>query len=217
MYIHIRKTIEVRQKNLLPVKPKPPKDFNNYLMNRRTYTLQSTVNPENKIEIPTTLPPQMVEEFTSQEKERTRLVTQHLVEKEKLVLAVEQEILRVHGRAERAVSNQSMPYSVCTILRGKEIYTEVPPEQEENRTTRRGRCNGRQINAWLQEVDDKWEKIKEGMLRRQHIEAETLHAVQVMEWEWKLKEVGICDAKTKPTTDPDHVPQVHVSNFDLPA
>lgn len=31
---------------------------------------------------------------------------QHLVEKEKLVLAVEQEILRVHGRAERAVINQ---------------------------------------------------------------------------------------------------------------
>lgn len=37
---------------------------------------------------------------------RTRLRIQHLVEKEKLVLAVEQEILRVHGRAERAVANQ---------------------------------------------------------------------------------------------------------------
>ena len=28
-----------------------------------------------------------------------------------------QEILRVHGRAARALANQSLPYSVCTILR----------------------------------------------------------------------------------------------------
>ena len=41
----------------------------------------------------------------------------HVVEKEKLVLAVEQEILRVHGRAARALANQSLPFSVCTILR----------------------------------------------------------------------------------------------------
>lgn len=37
---------------------------------------------------------------------RANLRMQHLVEKEKLVLSVEQEILRVHGRAERAVANQ---------------------------------------------------------------------------------------------------------------
>lgn len=43
---------------------------------------------------------------------RTRLRIQHLVEKEKLVLAVEQEILRVHGRAERAVANQ-VTYTEC--------------------------------------------------------------------------------------------------------
>lgn len=45
---------------------------------------------------------------------RHRLRIQHLVEKEKLVLAVEQEILRVHGRAERAVANQ-----VIAILIGQ--------------------------------------------------------------------------------------------------
>lgn len=55
------------------------------------------------------------------------------------------------------------------------------------------------------------------MLRRQHTEAQTLHAVQIMGWEWKLKECGICDYKTTPKIDPVHVPQIHVSNFDLPA
>ncbi|KAM3968524.1 LOW QUALITY PROTEIN: uncharacterized protein ACR2FA_011277 [Aphomia sociella] len=217
MYIHIRKQIDRRQRGLFPVKPKPPKDFNKYLMNRCTYTLQSNVSPEPQVEIPVNLPPQMVNEFMSQEKERTRLRIQHLVEKEKLVLAVEQEILRVHGRAERAVANQALPFSVCTMLRDKEVYNVLAPEQEEKRNAQRSRCNGRQINSWLQEVDDKWEKIKEGMLRRQHTEAETLHAVQMMGWEWKLKELGICDYKTTPKIDPSHVPQIHVSNFDLPA
>ncbi|XP_061705449.1 ankyrin repeat domain-containing protein 11-like isoform X4 [Cydia pomonella] len=217
MYIHIRKQIENRQKSLFPVKPKPPKDFNKYLMNRCTYTLQSNVNPEPQVEIPHNMPPQMVSEFTDQEKERTRMRIQHLVEKEKLVLAVEQEILRVHGRAERAVINQSLPYSVCTMLRDKEVYNVLAPEQEEKRNAQRSRCNSRQINSWLQEVDDKWEKIKEGMLRRQNTEAETLHAVQKMGWEWKLKELGICDYKTTPKIDPTHVPQIFVSNFDLRA
>ncbi|XP_013189222.1 ankyrin repeat domain-containing protein 11 isoform X3 [Amyelois transitella] len=217
MYIHIRKQIDRRQRALFPVKPKPPKDFNKYLMNRCTYTLQSNVNPEPAVEIPINLPQQMVNEFMTQEKERTRLRIQHLVEKEKLVLAVEQEILRVHGRAERAVANQALPFSVCTMLRDKEVYNVLAPEQEEKRNAQRSRCNGRQINSWLQEVDDKWEKIKEGMLRRQHTEAETLHAVQTMGWEWKLKELGICDYKTTPKIDPSHVPQIHVSNFDLPA
>ncbi|KAG6457993.1 hypothetical protein O3G_MSEX010612 [Manduca sexta] len=98
-----------------------------------------------------------------------------------------------------------------------EVYNVLAPEQEEKRNAQRSRCNGRQINSWLQEVDDKWEKIKEGMLRRQHTEAQTLHAVQTMGWEWKLKELGLCDYKTTPKIDPTHVPQIHVSNFDLPA
>ncbi|XP_038216962.1 ankyrin repeat domain-containing protein 12 isoform X5 [Zerene cesonia] len=217
MYIHKRKQIERRQKALFPVKPKPPKDFNKYLMNRCTYTLQNNVNPEPQVDIPVNLPQQMVKEFMSQERERTRLRIQHQVEKEKLVLAVEQEILRVHGRAERAVANQALPFSVCTILRDKEVYNVLAPDQEEKRNAQRSRCNGRQINSWLQEVDDKWEKIKEGMLRRQHTEAETLHAVQMMGWEWKLKELGLCDHKNTPKIDPAHVPQIHVSNFDLPA
>jgi len=42
-----------------------------------------------------------------------------------------QEILRVHGRAARALANQSLPYSVCTFLRDEEIYTPIDPQQEE--------------------------------------------------------------------------------------
>ena len=71
-----------------------------------------------------------------------------------------QEILRVHGRAARALANQSLPFSVCTILRDEEIYTAIDPEQEEKNRDIRSRYNGRLFLSWLQDVDDKWEKIK---------------------------------------------------------
>lgn len=70
LYVVIVFQIERRQKSLFPVKPKPPKDFNKYLMNRCTYTLQNNVNPEPQVEIPINLPSQMVNEFLAQEKER---------------------------------------------------------------------------------------------------------------------------------------------------
>merc|ERR1719225_1399786 len=85
----------------------------------------------------------------------------HLVEKEKLVLSVEQEILRVHGRAARALANQPLPYSVCTFMRDENVYTPIDPCQEEKNRDIRSRYNGRLFLSWLQDVDDKWEKIKE--------------------------------------------------------
>ena len=94
--------------------------------------------------IPMVQPPQSLggplkELFTKQEEERYKLRLKHVVEKEKLVLAVEQEILRVHGRAARAMVNQSLPYSVCTILRDEEIYTPIDPTQEEKNIDIRSR------------------------------------------------------------------------------
>lgn len=89
---------------------------------------------------------------------------QHVIEKEKLVLSVEQEILRVHGRAARALANQSLPFSVCTILKDEEVYNVITPEQEEKDRNARSRYNGRLFLSWLQDVDDKWEKIKVNIL-----------------------------------------------------
>lgn len=54
------------------------------------------------------------------------------------------------------------------------------------------------------------------MLR--HInEAESLHAVQKMDWGWKLKEIGACDPRSTPKIDELHVPMVKViDDFDMP-
>ncbi|KRT86934.1 hypothetical protein AMK59_1690, partial [Oryctes borbonicus] len=216
LFLNIRKQIEKRRKSLFPVQPKPPQGFKDYLMNRCTYVLAGNSPTTPNISYPSSLSPQMKDIFTEQEKERYRLRMQHVIEKEKLVLSVEQEILRVHGKAARALANQSLPFSVCTILRDEEVYNLITPEQEEKDRNARSRYNGRLFLSWLQDVDDKWEKIKENMLLRHHNEAESLHAVQKMDWEWKLKELNLCDAKSTPNIEELHVPMVHVSDdFDL--
>ncbi|KOX80099.1 Ankyrin repeat domain-containing protein 12 [Melipona quadrifasciata] len=208
--------IERRRKGLFPVQPKPPQGFKDYLMNRCTYVLAGNANKEPNVNPPVGLQGAMKDLYIEQEKERYRLRMQHVVEKEKLVLSVEQEILRVHGRAARALANQSLPFSVCTILKDEEVYNVITPEQEEKDRNARSRYNGRLFLSWLQDVDDKWEKIKEAMLLRHHNEAESLHAVQKMDWEWKLKEVGLCEFKATPQIEDIHVPMVHVSDdFDL--
>ncbi|CAK9825534.1 Ankyrin repeat domain-containing protein 12 [Anthophora retusa] len=216
LFLNIRKQIERRRKGLFPVQPKPPQGFKDYLMNRCTYVLAGNANKEPNVNPPVGLQGAMKDLYIEQEKERYRLRMQHVVEKEKLVLSVEQEILRVHGRAARALANQSLPFSVCTILKDEEVYNVITPEQEEKDRNARSRYNGRLFLSWLQDVDDKWEKIKEAMLLRHHNEAESLHAVQRMDWEWKLKEVGLCEFKATPQIEDIHVPMVHVSDdFDL--
>ena len=41
-----------------------------------------------------------------------------------------------------------------------QVYTPIDPNQEEKNRDIRSRYNGRLFLSWLQDVDDKWEKIK---------------------------------------------------------
>ena len=93
-YQKIRAQIDVKRKNLFPVFPKPPEGFKDYLMNKRTYLLQENAQERLRsmplIQPPFSLKGPLRQLFIEQEKERFKLRTKHLVEKEKLVLAVEQ-------------------------------------------------------------------------------------------------------------------------------
>ncbi len=56
------------------------------------------------------------------------------------------------------------------------------------------------------------------MVLRHHNEAESLNAVQKMDWEWKVQELGITPAKNAQQMQIDdlYIPMVHVSDdFDL--
>ena len=98
------------------------------------------------------------------------------LQQEKLVLSTEQETLRVQGRAARAMAHQvtGPPLSVCSILRDQEIYNPIDNPSEQSNGTGGGggddekadkqggrqRYNRRQFQAWQEEVDDKFKKIK---------------------------------------------------------
>lgn len=62
----------------------------------------------------------------------------------------------------------------------------------------------------LQDMDDKWDKIRSEMLNRHRHEAESLHAVQKLEWEWKTKEIGACDVGTTQIIDNTLVPKLSI-------
>lgn len=66
----------------------------------------------------------------------------------------------------------------------------------------------------LQEIDNKWDKIKKDMFVRHRNEADSLHAVQTLEWEWKAKEIGACDVRVSFKIEPEFVPRVEVSALD---
>ncbi|XP_065211849.1 ankyrin repeat domain-containing protein 12 [Planococcus citri] len=219
MFMDIRRQIDVKRKGLFPIQPKPPQGFKDYLMNRCTYTLAGNSIPRLKrrnAEPPEGIDDRLKDLYQEQEAERYSLRMQHVVEKEKLVLSVEQEILRVHGRAARALANQALPFSACTILKDEEVYNVITPEQEEKDRNARSRYNGRLFISWLQDVDDKWEKIKEEMLARHHKEAESLNAVQKFNWDLKMRLLGLWKKKNTVPIDESHVPMISVSDdFDL--
>lgn len=47
------------------------------------------------------------------------------------------------------------------------------------------------------------------------MEADSLYAIQKLDWEWKMKELGLCDNNTTPEVDEVSVPMVQVHEFDL--
>ena len=54
------------------------------------------------------------------------------------------------------------------------------------------------------------------MILRQKQEADSLFAYQKLEWEWRLKELSLCDRNIKPDIDELHVPLVNVhDNFEF--
>ena len=81
------------------------------------------------------------------------------------MLSVEQEILRVHGQAARALANQSVPLSLCAIMCDEAHSKPLEPLKGYDRVIKhsRSRYNGRQLISWQQDVTDKFEKIKVGV------------------------------------------------------
>lgn len=259
MFQNIRRQVDKRRQTMCdsiqPTKSnaqKPPSGFKNYLLSTGNYLLAGSlesrpesmrnVNPNltlDQIDVPEMLSglantEPLIELYREQELERENLKVQHLVEREKVKLSIEQEILRVHNRAALAMANQSLPLSFTVLMKDEEIYNPIDQEPEhsfdrgnleaaanqkestKNEYSRatyscqsnntyadlftltgksedigsRCRYSGRLLHSWLQDVEDKWSKIKKEILNRQRREAESLQAIQKLNWEWRVRELG---------------------------
>ncbi|KAG7488741.1 hypothetical protein MATL_G00036890 [Megalops atlanticus] len=215
-FLHIRKKIEEKRKVLCSVIPQAPQYYDEYVTFNGSYLLDG--NPLSKLCIPTITPPPSLPEplkemFKQQEVVRMKLRLQHSIEREKLIVSNEQEVLRVHYRAARTLANQSLPFSACTVLLDAEVYNMPPDAQGDDcKTSVRDRFNARQFMSWLQDVDDKFDKLKTCLLMRQQHEAAALNAVQRLEWQLKLQEL---DPATYKSTSIFEIPEFHIPLVDV--
>ncbi|XP_036410309.1 ankyrin repeat domain-containing protein 12-like isoform X2 [Megalops cyprinoides] len=215
-FLHIRKKIEEKRKVLCSVIPQAPQYYDEYVTFNGSYLLDG--NPLSKLCIPTITPPPSLPEplkemFKQQEVVRMKLRLQHSIEREKLIVSNEQEVLRVHYRAARTLANQSLPFSACTVLLDAEVYNMPPDAQGDDcKTSVRDRFNARQFMSWLQDVDDKFDKLKTCLLMRQQHEAAALNAVQRLEWQLKLQEL---DPTAYKSTSIFEIPEFYIPLVDV--
>ncbi|XP_008060995.1 ankyrin repeat domain-containing protein 11 [Carlito syrichta] len=191
-YLQIRKKIEEKRKILCCITPQAPQCYAEYVTYTGSYLLDG--KPLSKLHIPVIAPPPSLAEplkelFKQQEAVRGKLRLQHSIEREKLIVSCEQEILRVHCRAARTIANQAVPFSACTMLLDSEVYNMPLESQGDENKSVRDRFNARQFISWLQDVDDKYDRMKTCLLMRQQHEAAALNAVQRMEWQLKVQEL----------------------------
>ncbi|XP_006008405.1 ankyrin repeat domain-containing protein 12 isoform X2 [Latimeria chalumnae] len=215
-FLHIRKKIEDKRKLLSSVIPQAPQYYDEYVTFNGSYLLDG--NPLSKLCIPTITPPPSLgdplkELFRQQEVVRMKLRLQHSIEREKLIVSNEQEVLRVHYRAARTLANQALPFSACTVLLDAEVYNMPQDSQmDDSKASVRDRFNARQFMSWLHDVDDKFDKLKTCLLMRQQHEAAALNAVQRLEWQLKLQEL---DPATYKSISIYEIPEFYVPLVDV--
>ncbi|KFV82306.1 Ankyrin repeat domain-containing protein 11, partial [Struthio camelus australis] len=208
-YLQIRKKIEEKRKILCYITPQAPQCYAEYVTYTGSYLLDG--KPLSKLHIPVIAPPPSLAEplkelFKKQEAVRGKLRL------EKLIVSCEQEILRVHCRAARTIANQAVPFSACTMLLDSEVYNMPLENQGDENKSVRDRFNARQFISWLQDVDDKYDRMKTCLLMRQQHEAAALNAVQRMEWQLKVQELDPAGHKSLCVNE---VPSFYVPMVDV--
>ncbi|XP_035273229.1 ankyrin repeat domain-containing protein 11 [Anguilla anguilla] len=214
-YLQIRKKIEEKRKILCYITPQAPQCYAEYVTYTGSYLLDG--KPLSKLHIPViAAPPSLTEPlkelFRQQEAVRGKLRLQHSIEREKLIVSCEQEVLRVHCRAARTIANQAVPFSACTMLLDSEVYNMPSENQGDENKSVRDRFNARQFISWIQDVDDKYDRMKTCLLMRQQHEAAALNAVQRMEWQLKVQELDPAGHKSLCVNE---VPSFYVPMVDV--
>jgi hypothetical protein len=242
VYRNIKKKVVERKNNLCSIVPKPPSHFSDYYLVTRQYVLNSGINSSHpklptRTPVPSSLVGPLRDLFIEQEEARYHLQLQHIAERDRLTLLAEQETLRVHCHSARAAATSNCSaLGVCPLMShdqglwgGSMIVmqdsgsitvssgggTGEPVHEDREQRSRYG---SRHFISWMQDVQEKFEHLKDEMRLRQHHEADVLCAVQRLDWEWKLREAGISSlvdttsSAAASITAEEHVPLVPVDD-----
>ncbi|CAM4904021.1 unnamed protein product [Rotaria socialis] len=204
-FLEIRQQIDKRHETMLHefVLPKVPKDFSDTTMAKKSYLIAppsssySITTPASigikRLTSPLDLDTHLADVFTKQEDERYKMKLRHQVERDKLILSHEQEVLRLYGNATRSSVNQDTPLSYCSLLKDNEVYNNpsisLPEKFISNDCTntelgKRGkhRWNGRSFIKWLEDSNLKYKRLSCELNERQRLEVDTLYSIQRMVW-----------------------------------
>ncbi|CAF0807778.1 unnamed protein product [Adineta ricciae] len=234
-FLNIRQQIDKRHEAMLHdyVVPKFPKDFSETLMAKKNYLLTPSLK-SFPITTPASLgirrfnPPSDLDEhlsdvFVRQEDERYRMKLRHQVEREKLILSHEQEILRLYGNATRSSINQEIPLSYCSLLRDNEVYND-PSVRERHGTLlnndytntelgKRGknRWSGRSFIKWVEDSNLKYQRLSCEINQRQALEANTLYSMQRMVWTKHLPKEALASSRIHSFLSERYLPKVEIN------
>jgi uncharacterized protein (DUF342 family) len=149
-----------------------------------------------------------------------------LIKQDKMLIMYEHEVLRSFNQT--CKDGKSSQLSFCTIIKDDEIYSlnhltsqtassnsaaEQQQDEDESSATKEVLTNLKQN---LNDLEQKFQKLKDDLIKRQLHEADSLHAVQLMDWQSKLKKVNNNKINLNLHSDPVYVPIVIVnSKFEL--
>jgi len=218
------------------VLPKVPKDFAETLMAKKNYLIApsyksfSITTPASlgikRLNPPSDLDLHLSDVFTRQDDERYRMKLRHQVEREKLILSHEQEVLRLYGNATRSSINQDIPFSYCSLLKDNEVYNNpsiqdrpssfINNDYTNTELNKRGkhRWNGRLFIKWLDDSNHKYKRLSCEINQRQHLEANTLYSMQRMVWLKHLPKEASSTGRINTLLSERYLPKVEINtNF----
>ena len=140
--------------------------------------------------------------------------------KDKILIMYEHEVLRSFNQT--CKDRKSTQLSFCTIIKDDEIYSlnhlnsSNPANEQSNidEESTKDVLNGLKQN--LNDLEQKFQKLKDDLIKRQLHESDSLHAVQLMDWQSKLKKVNNNKINLNLHSDTVYVPIVIVnSKFEL--
>jgi hypothetical protein len=216
-YLEIKNDLLKRRDSLIKthIELRYPNNFKEFFLNKKNYLIRQNKDIQQTIpffKTPNELHDELKEYFMKQERERYSLRLRHRIEQDKLSILYEQEVLRCFANLGREVSSQTVPLGFCSIFNDEENYSQHNSylySSGKAKVANQTSCNSNSNNEdlcpaesivsiayeekllnSLTQTNNKFQKFKEDLIKRQLNESDSLHAVQKMDFQSKYSELS---------------------------